>query len=140
MRNVMRNWMLGTALVAGLLGTGTVAANAAQRDFRGPVGHEYGRDYGRGDYGRGFERPVVRDYGRGYGYGRPGFGVAFGGPVVDAYIPPCPGDGYVWLSGAWVFRGGPGFVARGYGYGRDGRFGRGYERGRGFDRGYAGRR
>jgi hypothetical protein len=131
--------MLGTALIAGLLGTGAVAANAAPRDFRGPVG----RGYVRGGYG--YERPVVRGYGYGY---RPGFGVAVGGPVVDAYIPPCPGDGYVWLNGAWVFRGG----YRGYGYGPVARFdrGRGFDHGfdhgfgrgydRGFERGYRGRR
>jgi hypothetical protein len=58
--------------------------------------------------------------------------------VVECYIPPCPGDGYVWLGGAWVFRGGP--VGRGYGYGRDFRadrgYGAGYDRGgHGFDRG-----
>jgi hypothetical protein len=136
--NAGRKLMLGTALIAGLLGTGAVAANAAPREYRGPVGR---------DYGRGFERPVVRGYGRGFGYGYagPGFGVAVGGPVVGGYIPPCPGDGYVWLGGAWVFRGRP-EVARGYGYGygRDGRFDRGYargnDRGRGFDRGYAARR
>jgi len=133
--NAGRRLMLGTALVAGLLGTGAVAANAAPREFRGQVGR---------DNGRGFERPVVRGYGRGYGYGysyvRPGLGLEVGGPVVGGYIPPCPGDGYVWLGGAWVFRGRP-EVARGYGYGygRDGRFDRG-NGGRGFDRGHAGRR
>jgi hypothetical protein len=92
-------------------------------------------------FNRGFERPEVRGYaGAGYGYG-------YGAPVVETYIPPCPGDGYVWLNGAWVFRGGPGFV-RGYGYGRDVRgfdrgqgFDRGFDRGgRGFDRGARGRR
>jgi hypothetical protein len=124
--NVGRKWMLGTALVAGLLGTGAVAANAAPREFRG--GH---------DYVRGYERPAFRGYERGYGY-RPGFGVAVGAPYADAYIPPCPGDGYVWLGGAWVFRGG---YRGGYGYGPVARYdrGRGFE-GRGFDRGYRGRR
>ena len=105
---------------------GAVAANAAPRDFRG--GHEYGR---------GYERTVGRGYG--YGYGRPGFGVAIGAPYASAYIPPCPGDGYVWLGGAWVFRGG---YRGGYGYGPVARFdrGRGFEN-RGFDRGgYRGRR
>ena len=134
MRNMMRNWMLGTALAAGLLGTGAVAANAAPQDFRGRPEQRFDRGYDRG-YGRGFERPVVR----GYGYGGPGFGVAVGAPYAAAYIPPCPGDGYVWLNGAWVFRGGP-FIARGYGYGRDVHFDRGFDRGRGIDRGFRGRR
>ena len=123
--NVGRKLMVGTALMVGLLGTGAVAANAQSREFRG--GHEYGR---------GYERPAYRGYERGYGY-RPGFGVAVEAPYADAYIPPCPGDGYVWLGGAWVFRGYRG-VDRGYGpvarYDR----GRGFERG--FDRGYRGRR
>lgn len=139
MRNMMRNFMLGTALIAGLLGTGAADANA--QEFRGPAprgyDHGYARSYDRGflrDYDRGYYRPVVRE----------GFGVGVvGGPVVGAYIPPCPGDGYVWLGGAWVFRGHP-VVARGYGYGRDVRFdrgyGRGFDRGRGYDRGFAGRR
>jgi hypothetical protein len=81
----MRNWMLGMTLVAGLLTTGAVAANAA---------------------------PQV--YQEGYAAG---------------YVPPCPGDGYVWtagyyngprwIPGAWNFRGRPGFDRRfGYGYGR----------------------
>lgn len=126
MRNMIRRMMLGTALVAGLLGTGAVAANAAPREFRG--GHEYVR---------GYERPGFRGYG--YGYGRPGFGVAIGAPYASAYIPPCPGEGYVWLGGSWVFRGG---YRGGYGYGPGARFdrGRGFEN-RGFDRGgYRGRR
>jgi hypothetical protein len=125
MRNKMRTWMLGTALIAGLLGTGTIVANAAPREFRGPVA--------RG-YERGYERPVVR----GYGYDRGGFGVTVGGPVAGGYIPPCPGDGYVWLGGAWVFRGGYHRVDRGYAYGPVARFDRGHDRG--FDRGYRGRR
>jgi hypothetical protein len=112
--NVGRKLMLGTALVAGLLGVGAVAANAAPRDFRG--GHESVR---------GYDRPVVR----GYGY-RPGFGVAVGAPYASAYIPPCPGEGYVWLGGAWVFRGG---YRGGYGYGPVARF----DHERGFDRGFA---
>ena len=131
--NVGRKLMVGTALVVGLLGTGAVAANAAPREFRG--GHEYAR---------GYERPAFRGYEPRYGGYRPGFGVAIGGPVVDAYIPPCPGDGYVWLNGAWVFGGG---YRGGYGYGPVARYdrgrgfeGRGYD-GRGFDRGgYRGRR
>lgn len=28
------------------------------------------------------------------------FGVAIGGPV--AYVPPCPGAGYVWVNGYWA--------------------------------------
>jgi hypothetical protein len=131
--NVGRKLMVGTALIVGLLGTGAVAANAQSREFRG--GHESGRGYERPAY-RGYER----GYERGYGY-RPGFGVAVGAPYADAYIPPCPGEGYVWLGGAWVFRGGYRGGGRGYGYGPVARFD--HERGfdRGFDRGgYRGRR
>lgn len=28
------------------------------------------------------------------------FGVVIGGPV--AYVPPCPGPGYVWVNGYWA--------------------------------------
>jgi hypothetical protein len=120
MRNTMRKTMLGVMLAAGLLGTGAVAANAAPRGF----------------YGRGYERPVVR-----HEFVRPihpvyGAGFGFGGGVVDTYIPPCPGDGYVWsagfynggiwVPGAWTFRG------RG--------FERGYVGGRVYERGFRGRR
>lgn len=28
------------------------------------------------------------------------FGVEIGGPV--AYVPPCPGPGYVWVNGYWA--------------------------------------
>ena len=131
MRNALRTMMLGTALVAGLLGTGAVAANAAPREFRG--GHEVVR---------GYERPAFRGYERGYGY-RPGFGVAIGDPYASAYIPPCPGEGYVWLGGAWVFRGG---YRGGYGpvarFDHERAFDRGRDRGfeRGSERGYRGRR
>ncbi len=37
-------------------------------------------------------------------------------PVVvaaPAYIPPCPGPGYVWIGGNWIFGGGP-VVRQGY--------------------------
>ncbi len=127
MRNTIRNLMLGTALVAGLLGTGV--ANAAPRDFRGAPARENFRGPERGFEYR-YERPVVR------GYGGPGFGVVVGAPVVEGYIPPCPGDGYVWLNGAWVFRGGYRAGYRGYGYGPVARVegGRGY--GRGFEGGH----
>lgn len=127
MRNTMRNWMFGTALMTGLFAAGAAGAQAQVRDFHRGVAPVY-RD-------RGYERPVVRDY-----Y-RPGFqvGVAVGAPVVaDDYIPPCPGDGYVWTAGyynagvwvpgRWAFRGG-------YGVAHVDRpeFGHGYARG--FDRG-----
>jgi len=129
MRNMMRKGMLGVALVAGLL-TATVAANAAPEGFRGRAEARPAARFDRG-YGRGSERPVVREYGRSY----VGYGYGYAAPVVTAYIPPCPGDGYVWLNGAWVFRGFG--VARGYGYGRDFRYDRGREMGRerGFERG-----
>jgi hypothetical protein len=151
MRNTMKNFALGVALVAGLLGTGAAAANAAPQEFhgRGPE-----RGFG-GGYGRGYDRPVGREFG-GRSYGRPGFvggGVVVGGPVVDAYIPPCPGDGYtwtagyynggIWVPGAWGFRGRVGFgrvgFDRGYGYGRDNRFVADRRAG-GFERGFRGRR
>ena len=130
------NILLGTALTIGLLGTGAVAARAQARDFRGGErgpAHFEGRGFDRG-YGRGYERPVVR----GYGYGG-GYGVAVEAPYAVGYVPPCPGDGYVWLNGGWVFRGRPGFVAgygRGVGRGFDRGYGRGYVGGgRGFERG-----
>jgi hypothetical protein len=64
------------------------------------------------------------------------FGVAVGAPV--AYVPPCPGPGYVWVAG---YRGYPGrwnfvgprrgvIVDRFYG-------GRDFYRGRAFDRGFS---
>jgi hypothetical protein len=147
MRNTIgtvgRKLMLGTALVVGLLGTGVVA-NAAPQNFhggyRGGERHEFVPA----------QRPVIHDgFRAGYGY-RDGFrvGVGIGYPVADAYIPPCPGDGYewnagyynggVWFPGAWRLR--AGFYGRGYVAGPVARFdrGRGYERG--FDRGYRGRR
>ena len=105
----MKKTMLGAALVAGLFATGAAAANAEPRGF----------------HGRGFDRPVVRggyagsDFTRHVDRYRGGFGIAVGAPVVDTYIPPCPGDGYVWTAGyynagvwvpgAWGFRGRVGF-------------------------------
>ena len=84
MRFTMKNFLLGTALVVGLLGTGA-AANAQAREFhggeRGPA-HFEGRGFDRG-YGRGYERPVVR----GYGYGG-GYGVAVGAPYGAGYVAP----------------------------------------------------
>jgi hypothetical protein len=51
-------------------------------------------------------------------------GVGIGVPVVPApvvvapppfaYVPPCPGPGYVWIGGSWVFRGSPVVVRPGY--------------------------
>ena len=156
MRNTMKNFMLGTALVVGLLGTGAVTANAQRGFGGGPVGRPepmpgrgighvetrgYDRGYDRG-FDRGHDRVVVR--GGGYGYG---YGVAVGTPYVadpyyaDAYVPPCPGEGYVWLNNAWVFRGGVGYghgydrgYVRGYDHGFD-RGGRGFEGGHGFEGG-----
>lgn len=155
MRNTMRNWMLGTALVAGLLGTGAVSAKAEVRDFhanreipnrgvadRGVPDRGF---YDRGGFDRGGYRAPARDYVRpayrpGFGPGfDPGFGV--GVAVGPEYIPPSPGAGYVWgagyynagvwVPGAWRLRGGYGPVAR-FDHGRD--FDRGY--GRGFDHGF----
>lgn len=132
MRKAMKNTIFGTALVAALMAAGT-AANAQRPGF----------------YGRGFDHPIVHEGFRG-GYVRPvgpaypvgprfGFGVTVGAPVADAYIPPCPGDGYdwvagyynggIWVPGVWRLR--AGYVGRAYGGGYD----RGYNRA-GFDRGY----
>jgi hypothetical protein len=38
-------------------------------------------------------------------------------PPVVAYVPPCPGPGYVWIGGSWVFRGAPGVIRPGYFHG-----------------------
>jgi hypothetical protein len=35
-------------------------------------------------------------------------------PPAVAYVPPCPGPGYVWIGGSWVFRGVPAVVRSGY--------------------------
>ncbi len=53
------------------------------------------------------------------------FGVGIGIPVAPApvvvappvvtYVPPCPGPGYVWIGGRWIFRGGP-VIRPGYAY------------------------
>jgi hypothetical protein len=51
----MKSWMLGAAIVAGAVGLGATAAQAAE------------------------------------------FGIYVGGPA--AYVPPCPGPGYVWTAG-----------------------------------------
>lgn len=141
MRKAMRNTIFGAALVAGLLATGA-AANAQRPGF-----------YGRGFEGRGYEHPIMRGGFVHDGWVRPvgpaypvapayGFGVTVGAPVVDTYVPPCPGDGYewnagyyssgVWIPGAWRMRAGyrVGFVDHG--------FGRGYERG--YGHGFYGRR
>jgi len=43
---------------------------------------------------------------------RIGIGVGIGVPVappIVAYAPPCPGPGYSWIGGNWVFVGGPRF-------------------------------
>jgi len=63
------------------------------------------------------------------------FGVAVGAPV--AYVPPCPGPGYVWVAGyrgypgRWNFAGPRRGVAVDRFYG-----GREFYRGRAFDRGF----
>jgi hypothetical protein len=85
----VRNWMLGTAVLAGAMGLGAVPAQAAE------------------------------------------FGIYARGPV--AYVPPCPGPGYVWVTG---------YMANGYwipgrwnfvGVRGGDRFDR-FDRGRDFDR------
>lgn len=97
----MRKWMLGAAVVAGGLGLGATAAQAAE------------------------------------------FGVYVRGPV--AYVPPCPGAGYVWVAGyqsngywvpgRWDFRGervDNRFARFDHQRAFDGRFDQ--DRGRGWDR------
>ena len=120
--------MLGTALIAGLLGTGTVAANAAQWGERGG-----GHGYSDRDDQRRFDRDHDRNYDRGY-YQQRTYR-----PIVENYIPPCPGEGYTWTAGyynggywvpgSWIFRGYRG-VGRGYAYGGS----YGYDRDRHYDR------
>jgi hypothetical protein len=125
MRKMMKNSLLGMTLVAGLLGTGAMAANAAP-EFHGRV---EARGFDRGNErfgGREFER---RDYER-RDFVRRDFvrpvGPAYRNTYVETYIPPCPGDGYFWTAGyyndgywvpgAWTFRGRVGFE-RDYGRG-----------------------
>jgi hypothetical protein len=66
------------------------------------------------------------------------FGIYARGPV--AYVPPCPGPGYVWIAGYyangywvpgyWNFVGARGPVVRGYvGFGPDRHFDRPMDRG-----------
>ena len=58
-----------------------------------------------------FAAPRVR-FGVGIGFGVPvAPAVVAPAPVVVAppvvgYIPPCPGPGYTWIGGTWVFAGG----------------------------------
>jgi hypothetical protein len=146
MRNTIRRMMLGTALVAGLLGTGV--ANAAPQQYRGGGDRGGFRAPERGgfrgpergvehrEFARGYERPVYRND---YRF-RDGFRVGY--PVAEAYIPPCPGDGYdwnagyydggIWVPGAWRLR--AGFYGSGYGYGAVAHVDRGRVFERGFDR------
>ncbi len=147
--NTGRNWMLGLALTAGLLGTGATA-NAVQ-PFRGRLDpsrsdlrHDDRREERRNDRrderrdqwrdDRRFDGRVEgRDYRGGLYAGGGGYA---GGGFVSNYIPPCPGEGYVWTAGyynggvwypgAWTFRSNRGY---GYGYrGNDRAFDRGYDR------------
>jgi hypothetical protein len=61
-----------------------------------------------------FAAPRIR-FGVGIGIGLPvaPAAVVVAPPIVD-YAPPCPGPGYVWLNGAWVFGGGPAYVGRAF--------------------------
>ena len=139
--------------------TGAVAANAQPQEFHGGGRAVEGRGgevrggevrgAGGGNFrtheprfGGGFERGNLRyreGYRGGYGGGYVGVGGGYGyggGVVVNDYIPPCPGDGYLWTAGyynggywvpgAWTFGGNRGFVG-------------GYAYGRGYERGFAGR-
>jgi hypothetical protein len=49
-----------------------------------------------------------------------GVGIGVPAPVVVAppvaYAAPCPGPGYVWVGGSWVFRGAPAVVRPGPAY------------------------
>lgn len=35
-------------------------------------------------------------------------------PPVVGYVPPCPGPGYAWIGGSWVFNGGQRVYRPGY--------------------------
>ena len=51
---------------------------------------------------------------------RVAIGVGIGVPVAPVYVAPCPGPGYVWINGAWVFRGvRPGYFHGPFYHGRD---------------------
>jgi hypothetical protein len=46
-----------------------------------------------------------------------GIGVGIGVPVappIVSYATPCPGPGYSWIGGSWVFVGGPHYYAPAY--------------------------
>ena len=156
MRNTVKNYMLGMTLIAGLFGTGVVAANAAPQEFHGRMEHGPERGFNRGYEGRVYGRPEVRrDFARRdfvRPIGGPVYGGGYGVGYADTYIPPCPGDGYfwtagyynggIWVPGAWSLRGRVGFD-RGYGYGRgyrDNRFVAERRGGERFEGGFRGRR
>jgi hypothetical protein len=74
-RNTGRNWMLGMAMIAGMLGAGAATANAAQVQFQ--VGYDW-------------------RYAESYVPACPGEGYVW----VAGYY-----NGGYWVPGAWVFRG-----------------------------------
>jgi len=130
MKNTMRKMMLGMALVAGVLGTGAVAANAAPLVFQAGYGADYvpacpgdGYVWVAGYYNGGYWIPgewVFR--------GHPGFGFRAGYGFYRDY-----GRGFAGYDR------GRGFD-RGYDRGNDRGYGRGFDRGnlqasRGFDHG-----
>ena len=166
-RKAMRNWMLGLTVSAGLLTAGAMTANAAPQlfhDGRGEArtqdgfhgnrenerhfvnGDQHRFEQGNGDHRDGRDWRNHGGYAGGSGYDRGYVGGGYGyaeRPVVESYIPPSPGDGYIWTAGyynggfwvpgAWTFRGG-----REFAYGR-GFYGRGLERGRFAEHRFSGR-
>jgi len=58
-------------------------------------------------------------FGIGFGFGVPAPAPVVVAPPVASYVPPCPGPGYEWLGGSWVFRGGPRDFHRADFYDRD---------------------
>jgi len=96
-RNTGRNWMLGMAMIAGLLGAGAASANAAQIQLH--VGYD----------GRYAENYIPACPGEGYVW-------------TAGYY-----NGGYWVPGAWVFRDGRGWdrgyaYGRDFHYDRDRRF------------------
>ena len=111
MRNTVKNYMLGMALVAGLFGTGVVAANAAPQEFHGRIEHGPERGFNRGYDGRVYGRPEVRrDFDRREfvrPIGGPVYGGGYGVGYANTYIPPCP---------VTAISGQPGTTTAGYGF------------------------
>lgn len=50
----------------------------------------------------------------GVGIGIPAPAPVVVAPPVVGYVPPCPGPGYVWIGGNWIFQGGRRMYHPGY--------------------------